>query len=200
MQTSGNGSSISRPAGGRTTRAAGVGLAIGAVVMVTGAWISCSPGELNCDKVTCPNGSGGSGGGEAGSGGGGGSAAAGGSGGGGGTAPSECDSLGVKTPTDFETKFIVAKCSTSMCHGPTSAFFPKGLSQQSMIRSLLVGKKGQLYCKNDYYINKTDPSKSFVLAKISADGDMVTCPSGGAGGLRMPNAMPAVVGPKLGAD
>jgi len=73
-----------------------------------------------------------------------------------------------------------------------------------MIRTNLVGKKGTLACKTDFYVNKTDPSKSFVLAKIEATETTLPCPSdpngkADAGGTRMPNKddMPTIVGTKL---
>ena len=45
-------SSFSRPRSGRTTRVAGMGaVAIGLAVLVTGSWLACSPGELDCGKV-----------------------------------------------------------------------------------------------------------------------------------------------------
>jgi hypothetical protein len=78
------------------------------------------------------------------------------------------------------------------------------LDQPDMIRSLLVNVKGTLLCKNDYYIDKTNPSKSFVLAKITAMGDYLPCPSAptgkaDAGGTRMPNkdGMPGALGDRL---
>jgi hypothetical protein len=72
-----------------------------------------------------------------------------------------------------------------------------------MIRKAVVGVKALSLCKTDYYVNKTKPGDSFMLAKISAATNDVKCPSGGAansGGTRMPNSMPAVAGPMLMPD
>jgi hypothetical protein len=208
MQTSGNRSSISRPAAGRTTKVAGAGTVLGFLALASAGWISCSPGDIDCTKVSlgCPGGGGGKGGGtggDSGSGGDGGTGGSSGAGGGGtgGTTlmiPAGCGPLGVTSPADFETKFIAPKCGMAMCHA--SVFPPRGISTAANIRSALVGVKASVLCKSDFYINKTDYKKSFVLAKISSDTDNVQCPSGGAansGGTRMPNAMPAVAGPKL---
>jgi len=191
MQTSGNGSSFSRPAAGRTTRAASVGMVIGAVVLASSAWISCSPGELDCEKVSCIQ-----------------TSVTGNDGGMTNTdppAPSACGS-GIKTLTDFETKFIVPKCGTSACHA--AVFPPKNLNMASMIRKQLVGVKAQTLCidkegggaKADFYINKDDVDKSYILAKITSMEDMVTCPNGEKGGTRMPNSMPTIAGPRLSDD
>jgi hypothetical protein len=201
MQTSGNGSSSSRLAGGRTTRVAGVGLGLGLIALAASGWISCAPGEVDCSKVSlgCPGGGGSSGtSGASGEGGGGmgGTAATGGTGG-----SPECAKLNMKSLAEVETKFIVPKCGMSGCH--QAIFPPRNLNMASMIRAALVGQKAQTLCKNDFYINKTDVSKSFVLAKITSDSDKVDCPSGGAAGLggsRMPNSMPTVAGPKLSDD
>jgi hypothetical protein len=205
MQTSGNRSSISRPAAGRTTVVAGAGTVVGLFALVGLGSISCSPGNIDCDKVSlgCPGGGGSSGTGDTGGGssGQGGTAGTPAMAGTGGTAPSECGSLGVSSLTDFETKFIAPRCGMTGCH--QAVFPPRNLNMPGMIRTALVGVKALSLCKTDFYINKSDYTKSFVLAKISSQSEMVQCPSGGAansGGTRMPNAMPAVAGPMLGSD
>jgi len=191
MQTSGNSS-------WKTTRVAGMASAIGFAIVVTGNWLACSPGEPDCTKVSC-NDSGGTGG----------DNNTGGSGGGGtmmDPPPAACDGLMVATVDDFETKFIVPKCGQSMCHGPRTVFPPKNLDMPDMIRPTLVGKNGSLACKTDFYIDKKDYTKSFVLAKITATGDYLPCPGAptgkaDAGGTRMPNktGMPGAQGDPLSA-
>jgi hypothetical protein len=123
-----------------------------------------------------------------------------GEGGGPGTMAGACARLGVQTATEFETRFIVPRCGTSGCH--QSVFPPKNLNMPSMIRSSLVGRPGQIFCKTDSYINVADPARSYVLATITATTERVTCPSGGEGGTRMPNKelMPTVAGERLTED
>jgi hypothetical protein len=113
-----------------------------------------------------------------------------------------CKELGIATVEEFETKFIAPRCGMSKCHGPMSVFPPRNLHIPSMIRPALVGKKSSLNCKEDYYVDRLFPGRSFVLAKIWAGADTVTCPSGGrpdSGGTRMPNKtdMPTIVGDRL---
>jgi hypothetical protein len=160
--------------------------------MVTTGWLACSPGELDCAKVNCAPASTGGNGGSGGSGG------SGGAGGGGMTdeVPEACKGMGVNSTGDFETKFIVPKCGKdSMCH--QAVFPPRNLHMQSMIKSAMVNKNAATLCKTDKYIDPDNIEKSFVLAKITAEGDKVECPSGGEGGTRMPNSMAAVAGPRL---
>jgi hypothetical protein len=193
MQTSGNSSSL-------ITRVAGVAAAFGLAIALTGNWLACSPGEPDCDKVAC---------GGSGSGGGGGD-----QGGAGGTIPATIEDFpaacgdnatgtGDAALKSFETKFIVPKCGQAKCHGASSVFWPKGLDDASMIRTLLVGKPAKTLCTTDQYINKTNPGKSFVLAKIEATGDYLNCPTpaakSDAGGTRMPNKdnMPGALGDRL---
>jgi hypothetical protein len=196
MQTSGNSSTMKT----RTGAAAVVGLAIA----VTSSWIACSPGEPDCTRVDCHPSGGGSGGDMGGSGGG-----PGGSSGGDVPPPvSDCAALGITSTgtqalTDFETKFISMRCGQAMCHGPNSVFPPRDLDKPDKIRPTINGVKAGLNCRSDFYINKTDYTKSFILAKITSDNPtMVTCPSGGMGGTRMPNKtdpmpMPTIPGDKL---
>jgi len=192
MQTSGNSSSL-------ITRVAGVAAAFVLAIALTGNWLACSPGEPNCDKVEC--GGSGSGGG-------------GGDGGTGGIVPAKVDEVpaacgdnatgtGDAALKSFETKFIAVKCGQAKCHNAGSVFYPKGIDDPSMIRTLLVGQNAKSFCKTDKYINKTDPDKSYVLAKISAMGDYLNCPTpeakSDAGGTRMPNkeGMPGALGDRL---
>jgi hypothetical protein len=119
-----------------------------------------------------------------------------------------CEQLGITTGginglREFEAKFIVPRCGQAKCHGPMGIFPPRNLHMPGLIRPTLVGQKAQLSCKTDFYIDRTDFTKSFVLAKVSATGVTVSCPTPGgkpdAGGLRMPNktGMPTVVGDRL---
>ena len=167
-------SSFSRPRSGRTTRVAGMGaVAIGLAVLVTGSWLACSPGELDCGKVNCDaGGTGGGGGGIAGSTGG---------------APAACGNIGIKSLAEVETKFIATKCGgDSGCH--QAVFPPRNLNNTAKIRPAIVGVNGQTLCKTDFYVNKDDPAKSYLLAKVSAMGDTVDCPTPDSkgGGARMP--------------
>jgi hypothetical protein len=183
------------------TRMAGVAAATGLAIALTSNWLACTPGDVDCDKVMCGgSGSGGEGG-------------AGGTinGMGGGTIedpPAACGDNATGTGDAalkmFETKYIATKCGQAKCHGPMSVFPPKMLDQPDMIRSLLLNVKGTLLCKNDYYVDKAKPANSFVLAKITAMGDYLPCPSAptgkqDAGGTRMPNkdGMPGALGDRL---
>lgn len=187
MQTSGNGSNISPPAGGRASRAAGVGLLAAVGILVSAMWTSCSPGAINCDDFpeAC---------GAPGTGGMGGAGPMGGMGGAGGSvaapAPAACNSLQVKTLDEMETKFLMQRCGTgpgapAICH---TTFPPTDLSKAGM-RAKLLNRRGAL-CP-DNYLNSADPARSFLLAKVNSATPMVNCPSGGmpgAGGMKMPNA------------
>jgi hypothetical protein len=86
----------------------------------------------------------------------------------------------------METKFIAPRCGIGnmTCHAVV--FEPKGLDKPDMVQMLLVNQPSRTLCKSDKYIAKGDPMKSFVMAKITATGDKVTCPSGGDGGAKMP--------------
>jgi hypothetical protein len=187
MQTSGSSSSTSG-------RAGWVGLAV-LVFPLFAAWVSCSPGEPDCENLGNLCKGGGSGGGNGGAG-----------GSGPPPRPSDCDGLGVATLAQFETKFIVPKCGQVMCHGPMSVFPPRGLDVPAMIRPNTVGKKSTLACKEDFYIDKTDFRKSFMLHKVEATGTMLSCPTPtdkpDSGGTRMPNKtdptpMPTIPGDRL---
>jgi hypothetical protein len=183
--------------------AAAIGLAL-----MTGNWLACSPGVIDCERVECGGSSGSNTGGGSGN-----------TGGSGGTpitadiekAPDACGSYASGNDeaaiSSFETKYIAPKCGQAMCHGPKAVFMPKMLDMVDQIRPALVGVKAGLLCKNDYYINKMDPSKSFVLAKIASKTDNLPCPSAptgkaDAGGTRMPNkdGSPGTVGDPMSAD
>jgi hypothetical protein len=199
MQTSGNSGSMSRSGNGRMVGVAAVGL----TALVSLSLLSCTPGVVDCDKVSCNDGSGGATGGSGDEGGGGGGNTGGSTGGTGGDIPASCGDINVASVDDFETKFIIPKCGQMGCHGPASVFPPKNLHMKDMIRPTLVGKKGTLACMSDFYINTSDYMKSFVLAKIKATTDTLACPSPGgkadAGGTRMPNkdGAPGTVGTRL---
>jgi hypothetical protein len=193
MQTSGNSSLISRSAGSRTTRVAGVGMVVGLIALASSSWLSCAPGTLDCDKVSigecAPNTGGGPGGsGDIGGGGGGGVGGGGGTAQTGGQPPSSCTGMGINNQGDFESKFIAPRCGMMGCH--QAIFPPRNLDNVANIQKALVGVKGMVLCKNDSYIDTANPMNSFVLAKIMAPTADVKCPSGGAansGGTRMPN-------------
>jgi hypothetical protein len=110
-----------------------------------------------------------------------------------------CHELGFDSIDQVESRFIAPRCGMSMCHGPGGGFPPRNLHQVDQIRAALVGQKPTLYCKGDFYVNRSAPEKSYLLAKIEAEGPMVTCPSGGQGGTRMPNAngKPTMPGDRL---
>jgi hypothetical protein len=110
-----------------------------------------------------------------------------------------CGSLGFAKIDEVESRFIAPRCGMSMCHG---AFPPRNLNQVASIRSTLVGQRASFNCKQDFYVNRSDPAKSFLLAKVESTTPMVTCPSGGDGGTRMPNAdgKPGIPGPRLADD
>jgi hypothetical protein len=193
MQTS-DSSSFHRPATNRITRAAGVGAGIGFALLMTSSWLACSPGVLDCGKVTCPGAkTGGNGGGGEGGEGGGGGGGAGGAGGMAPEVPDACKGLEINSLSDVETKFIMPKCGASACH--QAVFPPRNLNMQAKIRENMIGKKGTGFCKTDDYINKADPKgKSYVLAKVTATAETAECPSGGDGGTRMPNLVGGVAG------
>jgi hypothetical protein len=113
-----------------------------------------------------------------------------------------CQPLGFASAGEVEARFIAPRCGVAMCHGVGAAFPPKNLDQVAQIRSALVGTRAQLACRQDFYVNRADPAKSFLLAKVEATTPMVTCPSGGSGGSRMPNVEGklGVAGPRLGDD
>jgi hypothetical protein len=117
-------------------------------------------------------------------------------------APAACRAMGIATVADFDSKFLVPRCGTALCHGPMSVFPPRDLHRLDAIRPVLVDRKGLLFCKNDFYINRARPLDSYLLATVTTTTEMVTCPSGGQGGGRMPNkdGMPTIVGPRLSEE
>src|SRR4051812_38706834 len=172
MQTSGKSSITSRPVSDWTTKVVGLGLAAAFVVIAIGAGTSCSPGSIdNPDIYT--TGAGGSGGG-----------GAGGAGGAGGSpppaadAPGACGRLNISRVADVETKFVAPRCGmgNGTCHA--SVFPPRGLDKPDMVQMLFVNGKGTTFCTKDPYIVKGDAMKGFLMAKIMATGNDVTCPSG----------------------
>jgi hypothetical protein len=113
-----------------------------------------------------------------------------------------CRPLDFANVGEVESNFIVPRCGMTLCHGLNSVFPPRNLDKAYLIRDTLVGRTASLSCKHDFYVNRTDPAKSFLLAKVEATSTKVTCPSGGDGGTRMPNAdrMPTVPGQRLRDD
>jgi hypothetical protein len=166
---------------------------IGLAIAIAGAWMACSPGEPPCDELgnLCTGGAGG--------------------------APpkikdppASCGPLGVTETTgsikaldQFESNYFVTKCGTAKCHGPGGIFPPKNMHMPAMIRPSLVGKKALAFCKEDFYIDKIDVTKSYLLHKIEATGDTLQCPTPGekpdSGGTRMPNkeGLPGTQGDRL---
>jgi hypothetical protein len=119
--------------------------------------------------------------------------------------PVACETLHIATLPEFETRFLLPRCGTvpagvadANCH--SSVFFPKNLDKPGMVRASLVDQPGQMLCKGDKYINRADITRSYLLAKVSATGDVVECPSGGNGGARMPDQAVTPKPPLLSAD
>jgi hypothetical protein len=114
-------------------------------------------------------------------------------------APASCRDQGIWSFEEFPTRFLGPRCGTAMCHGPSTVFPPKNLDQPSRLYESLINRPGQISCRNDLFINTADPLRSYLLATITPIGPDVICPSGGRGGLRMPNAdrMPTIPGQRL---
>lgn len=191
-----------------------VGLFVTVALAGAGAWISCAPGEVECGvRVNCdalPGQAGGAGGGTGGTGGGTGGTGGGTGGMGGGTGgmgggtggtggAAACPTLNTpvncaKAPTvdAVEQMILKPQCATAGCHTATGPFQPF-LPATEMFKRL-VDKPAALQCMTDMYINKTDASKSYFVAKVKfmAGATTITCPSGGAGGTPMPYMKPAL--------
>jgi hypothetical protein len=106
-----------------------------------------------------------------------------------------CSVLGVATARDFETKFIAPRCGSANCH--QAIFPPRNLDQPGLIRERLVGVRALSLCKDDFYIDRQDPGRSFFLNKCAGTTNVIRCASDGAqdsGGSRMPNAEGAPAG------
>jgi hypothetical protein len=191
-----------------TGMVAGVGTAVGAVILSMGLLSGCAPGTI-CDKdeyaEQCKTGgangtgTGGTGGSNSGTGGtnpsamggttggtlGGGT---GGSGAGGGSkAVANCAMAA--TVAEVETKILAPKCAEAGCHVPNGAFKPDLKSAESFARLLdkpveYVATK----CKDDVYVKKSDPMKSYFLSTVK--DAMPKCSDGRMGGLRMPFGKP----------
>jgi hypothetical protein len=102
--------------------------------------------------------------------------------------PLECVALGIHSLDEVDSKFIAPRCGAAGCH--QAIFPPRNLNNVAMIRGSVVGRKAQILCKTESYIDTSDYTKSFMLTKVTALGDSVACASGGAadsGGSRMPN-------------
>jgi hypothetical protein len=193
---------------------AGVGTALGAVVLSSVVWLGCQPGQLPCDKddwkaicTTTSNpgsgsSSGGSTGGSNGSGGSSGSGGStGGSNGGNDAAPPASNDIGSKTVkcnnADWKTvkdmdKFFLAKCGTgSACH--SSAVFgdySKPEFYKKLTDSTYVSK---FDCSGSKMADLSDPTKGVIWIKVQ---DMPDCGGGKSGNGRMP--MPPM--PALSSD
>jgi hypothetical protein len=173
----------------------GVGTAVGAVILASmGLLAGCAPGTIcnnpDYEEQCMTGGVGGTGtGGSAGSGTGGTGgtpSAMGGSGGSaggtGGKVPPACTLW--TTKEDVAAKLVVPKCSDPAgCHAMT--FQPFFKNPMEAVTNML-DKTPMLLCKQDKLINKADPSKSVIVSKVRATGSTAQCPSGGAGGAKMP--------------
>jgi hypothetical protein len=115
------------------------------------------------------------------------------------TTDDPCHAVGLNGIDEVERLFIAPRCGTALCHSAASVFPPKNLDKPESIRSALLGQMGRLSCKTDFYVDPTNPAKSYLLATIEPVTNQVTCPSGQRGGTRMPNAfgMPGAEGPPL---
>jgi hypothetical protein len=202
------------------TRVAGVGTALGAVIVGSVLWFGCQPGQLPCEKddwkaictTTSNPSSGSSTGGNSGSSGGssgsnsGGSAGgsnSGGSNGGGADAmppasggdvggkPVKCNNADWKTVKDMD-KFFLAKCGTgSACHS-TAVFgdYSKPDFYKKLMDSTYVSK---FDCSGTKMADLSDPAKGVIWIKVQ---DMPDCGGGKSGNGRMP--MPPM--PALSSD
>jgi hypothetical protein len=180
---------------------AGVGTAVGAVML--GSFLAaCAPGTL-CDKPGYEDEclTGGSGGGTGGSGGSTGGSAGGSTGGsaggstggsaGGGVGPGMPVANCVMAPTvgEVETKIIAVKCGETACHVPMGVFKPDLKTAGSWARLLdKVVEYSATKCKDDVYIKKSDPLKSYFLSSVK--DAMPKCSDGRMGGVRMPFGKP----------
>jgi hypothetical protein len=174
----------------------GVGTAVGAVILASvGFFAGCAPGTI-CDKPGYENecltgGSGGSSSGSGGSmggssGGSGGMPSASGGTGGGGTGGSKQPSCSM-SKAEVEEKIVVAKCGMPGNMGCHAAVFPPKFMTSAEAITAMLEKAPTLYCRMDKMINKADPSKSFIVAKVRGTATMVSCPTGGGnGGAKMP--------------
>jgi hypothetical protein len=191
MQTSGNRSSFYRPATRRSTRVAGVGMAVGFMFAVAGLG-ACSPGSLPGDfqvpGVTPATGgtSGGNTGGAPGPAAGGSVGSMGGSGG----MPSAGGAVSPSTPvancTKFSTLgdadgFFKMRCGVaSNCHGASAPWTE--MSGTNLFMSLLDAKP-KFDCTSDKIINSGDYMKSLLVAKTSQMAP--ACPTGGTSAMAL---------------
>jgi hypothetical protein len=175
----------------RHTTVAGVGLVAGLLTLATSAWISCSPGALNCDDFNnCEP----IGGGAAGSGGG--STTPPPKGGSGGSAPAAAVSATTAIPgcptyptlADMD-KFIAMRCGgkagmQSACHGTTGA--PFGDYSKANAWMWALDKKAVLTCTGDNgkFIDKANPLNSLFWLKVA--NMMPKCPGGSSANAVMP--------------
>jgi hypothetical protein len=174
----------------RHTTVAGVGLVAGLLMLATSAWISCSPGALDCDSFNC-DGTASAGG----STGGGGSAQPP-KGGSGGSAPAASVSASTAIPgcPTYPTlgdmdKFIAMRCGgkagmQTACHGVTGA--PFGDYSKANAWMWALDKKAILTCTGDNakFIDKANPLNSLFWLKVSSM--MPKCPGGSSANAAMP--------------
>jgi len=172
----------------RLSSVVGVGAVATLVVIgVSAAISSCSPGALDCSGkdnggFDCVmQGQGGDGG-------------AGGMGGGGPPPrPAACTTLTINNIDEAEAKLVVPRCGTgpagATCHTGT---FPPRMDMIGTVRGeiLKLPPRTRISCQSDPYINKANPAKSYMLAKITAPGEKMNCPT------PVPN-MPEIGGEKM---
>ncbi len=183
-------------------RVAGVGTAVGAVIVGSILWIGCAPGALPCSKNQewmdiCKNvdgggsAEGGTGGGNPATGGGGGNATGGSGGGGGGmgggggggggvtasTTVPNCDAY--KTAKDMDKFFTMRCASPAGCHDTAVA----GNYKVENLWMVLPTMNAKSSCRESPLVDTADHAKSLLWLKVQ---DMPKCPNGSSGGLKMP--------------
>lgn len=99
---------------------------------------------------------------------------------------------------DVEEKIVLPKCGKdSNCHSGIT--WKPNIKTVGMIVPNLLDKPAVLACQGEKFINKADPARSTMLAKIHAQDNNQKCPDGKTGlNLKMPpNAPPTYVEPPL---
>jgi hypothetical protein len=192
------------------TRVAGVGTAVGAVILGSVMWLGCQPGTLPCEKEDwkgiCAQSSAGAGGSTpsgntGGSTGGTQGGSTGGASGGGNDAAPPADNMGArvvncsnanwKTVKDMD-KFFVAKCGTgNVCH--VSAAFGDYTQPEFYKKLLDKSYVSKFDCTGSPMADMGDTTKGVIWIKVQDNPD---CGGGKSGNGRMP--MPPM--PALSAD
>jgi hypothetical protein len=109
------------------------------------------------------------------------------------------------TAVQVEENLVLPKCGKlgdSTCHG--NGPFPPKMAAVGLIVPNLLDKKPLLSCQGDKLINRADPGKSFILAKVGTNDfpSKAVCPSTGRaeGGDRMPYSTAAMPLPRLSQE